>query len=66
MWNRRRATRHSPAQLDPAHACRAQAAPCVWGRGTQRFLYPGNRKVLAFMREWQSEEGAAGDVALRE
>ena len=29
----------------------------AFGRGTQRFLYPGNRKVLAFMREWQNEEG---------
>ena len=28
-----------------------------FGRGTQRFLYPGNRKVLAFLREWQTEDG---------
>ena len=30
----------------------------AFGRGTQRFLYPGNRKVLAFLREWHSEDGA--------
>jgi maltose alpha-D-glucosyltransferase/alpha-amylase len=24
----------------------------AFGRGTQRFLYPGNRKVLAYLREW--------------
>ena len=29
----------------------------AFGRGTQRFLYPGNRKVLAFLREWQTDEG---------
>ncbi len=29
----------------------------AFGRGTQRFLYPGNRKVLAFVREWQVEDG---------
>ena len=29
----------------------------AFGRGTQRFLYPGNRKVLAFLREWHTEEG---------
>ncbi len=29
-----------------------------FGRGTQRFLYPGNRKVLAFLREWQTEDGS--------
>ncbi len=31
----------------------------AFGRGTQRFLYPGNRKILAFLREWQNEDGAA-------
>ena len=30
----------------------------AFGRGTQRFLYPGNRKVLAFLREWQTEDGS--------
>ena len=29
-----------------------------FGRGAQRFLYPGNRKVLAFFREWTNEDGA--------
>ncbi|MDP9096956.1 MAG: putative maltokinase, partial [Pseudomonadota bacterium] len=28
-----------------------------FGRGTQRFLYPGNRKVLAFLRELANEDG---------
>lgn len=27
----------------------------AFGRGTMRFLYPGNRKVLAFLREHQDE-----------
>ena len=27
----------------------------AFGRGTMRFLYPGNRKVLAFLRESESE-----------
>ena len=30
----------------------------AFGRGTQRFLYPGNRKVLAFFREFTTEDGA--------
>ena len=30
----------------------------AFGRGTQRFLYPGNRKVLAFLREWHTEDGS--------
>ena len=30
----------------------------AFGRGTQRFLYPSNRKILAFLREWQTETGA--------
>ncbi|MGI4942242.1 MAG: maltose alpha-D-glucosyltransferase [Janthinobacterium lividum] len=29
----------------------------AFGRGTQRFLYPGNRKVLAFLREFALEDG---------
>ncbi|MBV8574116.1 MAG: maltose alpha-D-glucosyltransferase, partial [Acetobacteraceae bacterium] len=29
----------------------------AFGRGVQRFLYPGNRKVLAFLRELRSEDG---------
>ncbi|MGI4798404.1 MAG: maltose alpha-D-glucosyltransferase [Janthinobacterium lividum] len=28
-----------------------------FGRGAQRFLYPGNRKVLAFLRELTGEDG---------
>ncbi len=27
----------------------------VFGRGTQRFLYPGNRKVMAFLREHEGQ-----------
>ena len=34
----------------------------AFGRGTQRFLYPGNRKVLAFVREWTNEEGQAETI----
>ena len=34
----------------------------AFGRGTQRFLYPGNRKVLAFLRECQSEDGATETI----
>ncbi len=29
----------------------------AFGRGTQRFLYPGNRKVLAYLREHTLEDG---------
>ena len=29
----------------------------AFGRGSQRFLYPGNRKVLAYLREWTAEDG---------
>jgi maltose alpha-D-glucosyltransferase/alpha-amylase len=29
----------------------------AFGRGTQRFLYPGNRKVLAYLRQAESAEG---------
>ncbi len=28
----------------------------AFGRGTQRFLYPGNRKILAFLREYAYDE----------
>ena len=27
----------------------------AFGRGSMRFLYPGNRKVLAFLREYENE-----------
>ena len=27
----------------------------AFGRGTLRFLYPGNRKVIAYLREWEGE-----------
>jgi maltose alpha-D-glucosyltransferase/alpha-amylase len=27
----------------------------AFGRGTQRFLYPGNRKILAFLREFEGQ-----------
>lgn len=30
----------------------------AFGRGTQRFLYPGNRKVFAFLRELKLEDGS--------
>ena len=29
----------------------------AFGRGTQRFLYPGNRKVLAYLREHTADDG---------
>ena len=29
----------------------------AFGRGTQRFLYPSNRKILAYLREHASEDG---------
>ena len=29
----------------------------AFGRGTQRFLYPGNRKVLAYLREYTLADG---------
>ena len=31
-----------------------------FGRGTQRFLYPQNRKVLAYLREYRGEDGDGG------
>jgi len=34
----------------------------AFGRGTQRFLYPGNRKVLAFLREFTLEDGRAETI----
>ncbi len=30
----------------------------AFGRGTQRFLYPNNRKVLAYLREFTADDGA--------
>jgi len=29
----------------------------AFGRGTQRFLYPANRKILAYLREYADEQG---------
>ena len=29
----------------------------AFGRGSLRFLYPGNRKVLAYVREWTDQDG---------
>ncbi len=29
----------------------------AFGRGTQRFLYPGNRRILAYLREHSDEQG---------
>ncbi len=52
-----------PAQLDPPHAGGA-AAPPPFGRGTQRFLYPGNRKVFAFLRELKSDDGEDDETIL--
>jgi maltose alpha-D-glucosyltransferase/alpha-amylase len=34
----------------------------AFGRGTQRFLYPGNRKVLAFLREFTLEDGRSETI----
>jgi maltose alpha-D-glucosyltransferase / alpha-amylase len=34
----------------------------VFGRGTQQFLAPENRKVLAYIREYKDESGAAETV----
>ena len=33
-----------------------------FGRGTQRFLYPSNRKVLAFLRELAGEDGTSETI----
>ena len=35
----------------------------AFGRGTQRFLYPNNRKVLAYLRELDDGEGRPGQGA---
>ena len=29
----------------------------AFGRGTQKFLYPGNRKILAYLRRFKNEDG---------
>ena len=42
------------AELDAEHDCAAQGYQC-FGRGTLTFLYPGNRKVLAYMRQYGTE-----------
>ncbi len=34
----------------------------AFGRGTQRFLYPGNRKVLAYLREYDPEDGSGETI----
>ncbi|HYZ62833.1 MAG TPA: maltose alpha-D-glucosyltransferase [Acetobacteraceae bacterium] len=34
----------------------------AFGRGVQRFLYPGNRKVLAFLRELHNEDGTTETI----
>jgi maltose alpha-D-glucosyltransferase/alpha-amylase len=34
----------------------------AFGRGTQRFLYPGNRKVLAYLREHVPEDGTGETI----
>ncbi|MBV9653603.1 MAG: maltose alpha-D-glucosyltransferase, partial [Acetobacteraceae bacterium] len=36
----------------------------AFGRGTQRFLYPSNRKVFAFLRELKNEAGEEGETML--
>ena len=46
---------HSLLQLDAAHAGGARASTSAFGRGTLRFLYPKNRKVLAYLREYEGE-----------
>ena len=33
-----------------------------FGRGTQRFLYPSNRKILAYLREHTNEDGEAETI----
>ncbi len=35
-----------------------------FGRGTQRFLYPGNRKVFAFLRELKNDNGEDDETIL--
>ena len=34
----------------------------AFGRGVQRFLYPGNRKILAYLREHTGDDGAAETI----
>ncbi len=34
----------------------------AFGRGAQNFLYPGNRKILAYLRQYQTVEGDAEDI----
>jgi maltose alpha-D-glucosyltransferase/alpha-amylase len=34
----------------------------AFGRGVQRFLYPGNRKVLAFLRELPGDDGTTESI----
>jgi maltose alpha-D-glucosyltransferase/alpha-amylase len=36
----------------------------VFGRGTLEFLHPENRKVLAYIRDYQSEDGAHSETIL--
>ena len=42
------------AELDQA-ADRGRRTRRSFGRGTLRFLYPSNRKVIAYLREWEGE-----------
>ncbi len=37
----------------------------AFGRGTQRFLFPGNRKVLAYLRSHPNEDGQDETLAVR-
>ncbi len=34
----------------------------AFGRGTQVFLYPGNRKILAYLRSYKPEDGAEENI----
>ena len=40
------------AQLDAAHARRSARQQRAFGRGTFRLLYPSNRRVMAYLREY--------------
>ena len=42
-------------ELDAEYDCAAQAFK-VFGRGTLRFLEPSNRKILAYLREYDGEQ----------
>ena len=44
-----------PAELDAAHDRRAALAASRLAAARLRFLYPGNRKVLAYLREFDGE-----------